>query len=90
MDEGTQLEPCDQGYRDGWADRNNPRSGRPTKRRRKRRAKSPEYALGYGHGWTDSAQHPGYPKWWPDFATGRIFSRSSRENMAPLRAEVAA
>ncbi len=50
----TQLEAYDQGYRDGWHDIHE--SSRP--RRKRRRQRSQEYALGYQHGRIDGASHP--------------------------------
>jgi hypothetical protein len=55
----VQLEPYDQGYRDGWRDIHKG----PVRRRRKRRARNAEYALGYGHGRTDGLTWGQYPDW---------------------------
>jgi len=59
-----QLEPYDQGYRDGWHDIHVTHR----QRRRRRRLRSAEYALGYAHGRIDGDAWPEYPEWWPDFA----------------------
>jgi hypothetical protein len=58
------LEPYDQGYRDGWHDIHVTHR----QRRKRRRLRSTEYALGYSHGRIDGAEWPEYPEWWPDFA----------------------
>jgi hypothetical protein len=56
---GSVLEPYDQGYRDGWHDVH---LG-PLRRRKRRRARSAEYAAGYDHGRTDGAVWGQYPEW---------------------------
>ena len=53
------LEPYDQGYRDGWHDIH----VSPLRRRKRRRQRSAEYALGYQHGRTDGATWGQYPEW---------------------------
>jgi hypothetical protein len=58
------LEPYDQGYRDGWHDVHIS----PLRRRKRRRARSAEYSLGYRHGRTDGATWGQYPEW-RDFAS---------------------
>jgi len=60
------LELYDQGFRDGWHDIHVTHR----KRRKKRRQRSAEYALGYEHGRIDGKAHPDVQKWWPDFAQG--------------------
>ena len=59
-----QLEPYDQGYRDGWHDVNVTRWPGRTRRRQR----SQEDALGYQHGRVDGAEHPEAPDWWPGYA----------------------
>jgi hypothetical protein len=59
-----QAEPYDQGYRDGWHDIHITHR----QRRKRRRLRSAEYALGYAHGRIDGEAWPEYPEWWPDFA----------------------
>jgi hypothetical protein len=54
-----QLEPYDQGYRDGWHDIHRG----PLRRRRRRRQRSAEYAAGYDHGRADGATWGQYPEW---------------------------
>jgi hypothetical protein len=65
--EARQLEPYDQGYRDGSHDIHVTHR----QRRKRRRLRSAEYALGYTHGRIDGAAWPEYPEWWPDFAQAR-------------------
>jgi hypothetical protein len=60
----TRLEPYDRGYRDGWHDIHITHR----QRRKRRRLRSAEYALGYAHGRVDGGAWPEYPEWWPDFA----------------------
>ena len=60
----VQLEPHDQGYRDGWHDIHITHR----QRRKRRRARSAKYALGYAHGRIDGAGWPECPEWWRDFA----------------------
>jgi hypothetical protein len=59
-----QLEPYAKGYRDGWHDIH----VSPLRRRKRRRARSAEYALGYQHGRTDGATWGQFPEW-ADFAS---------------------
>lgn len=59
------LTTYDRGYRDGWADIHISQR----QRRKRQRLRSTEYALGYGHGREDGAEHPDWPRWWPDYAT---------------------
>ena len=54
----VRLEAYDQGYRDGWHDIHIS----PIRRRKRRRARSAEYALGYDHGRTDGATWGHYPE----------------------------
>jgi hypothetical protein len=58
------LEPYDQGYRDGWHDIHVTHR----QRRKRRRLRSAEYALGYDHGRIDGATWGQYPEW-ADFAS---------------------
>jgi hypothetical protein len=58
------LEPYDQGYRDGWHDIHLTHR----QRRKHRRMRSAEYALGYAHGRIDGAAWPEYREWRPEFA----------------------
>jgi hypothetical protein len=76
----VQLEPYDQGYRDGWHDIHITRR----QRRKRRRLRSAEYALGYAHGRIDGAEWPEYPEWWPDFAQA---PRVAHEPASPARFE---
>ena len=59
MDGARRLEPYDQAYRDGWHDVHIS----PLGRRKRRRARDAEYALGYRHGRTDGATWGRYPEW---------------------------
>ena len=68
----VQLEPYDQGYRDGWHDIH----VSPLRRRKRRRARSAEYALGYDHGRTDGATWGQYPEW-------AVFTSAPRITDAP-------
>jgi hypothetical protein len=58
------LEPYDQGDRDGWHDIHVTHR----QRRKRRRLRSTEYALGYSHGRADGARWGQYPEW-ADFAS---------------------
>ena len=79
------LEPYDAGYRDGWHDANMP--GRSRWARRKRRAaRSTEYALGYRHGRIDGPTHPEYAEWWPDYARGPKTAARQAPSFRPGRA----
>jgi hypothetical protein len=60
------LEPYDQGYRDGWHEIHLS----PLRRRKRRRARSAEYALGYRHGRIDGAAWAQYPEW-AEFTSAR-------------------
>jgi hypothetical protein len=62
------LEPYDQGYRDDWHDVHIS----PLRRRKRRRARSAEYALGYRHGRTDGATWGQYPEWADFTSASRI------------------
>jgi hypothetical protein len=64
----ARLEPYDQGYRDGWHDIH----VSPLRRRKRRRARSAEYALGYDHGRTDGATWGQYPEWAEFTSASRI------------------
>jgi hypothetical protein len=68
-----QFEPYDQGYRDGWHDIHIS----PLRRRKRRRQRSEEYALGYDHGRTDGATWGQYPEW-ADFASAPRISTFPR------------
>ena len=75
-----QLEPYDQGYRDGWADIHKSR----WPRHHRRQDRNAEYALGYRHGRTDGDEHPDYPVWWPDYARGHLSGSVSRAGETAL------
>ena len=75
-----QLDPYDQGYRDGWHGIHITHR----QRRKRRRLRSAEYALGYAHGRIDGEEWPEYPEWWPDFAQA---PRVAHEPASPARFE---
>jgi hypothetical protein len=74
------LEPYDQGYRDGWHDIHITYR----QRRKRRRLRSAEYALGYQHGRIDGDAWPEFPEWWPDFAQA---PRVAHDHASPARFE---
>ena len=73
-----QLEPYDQGYRDGWHDIH----VSPLRRRKRRRARSAEYALGYAHGRTDGATWGQYPEW-ADFTSAPRITEAPSPSSGP-------
>jgi hypothetical protein len=76
----VRLGPYDQGYRDGWHDIHITYR----QRRKRRRLRSAEYALGYVHGRIDGAEWPEYSEWWPDFAQA---PRVAHQPASPARFE---
>ena len=83
-DAGTrQLEPYDQGYRDGWHDIHVTHR----QRRKRGRLRSAEYATGYAHGRIDGAAWPQYREWWPDFAQGSTNHAALRAFSSPGAAQ---